>query len=131
MSERERNLEVVQTAFEAFEANDVAGVIPVLHPEVESHVSPPLMNGGTWHGVDGYLEMTTAWSEAFDDLRYAIVELEAPDDRHVLATLRQNATGRGSGVPVEMDVVFLLEIEDGRARRFHVYPDRENALAAL
>jgi ketosteroid isomerase-like protein len=41
------------------------------------------------------------------------------------------ATGRESRVPVEMDVVFLFEVEDGRARRFHIYPDRRSAVAAL
>jgi ketosteroid isomerase-like protein len=131
VSERERNLELVQVAFEAFDANDVEGVIPTLHPEVESHVSPRMMNAGTWHGIDGYREMASAWFEAWEGLRYEVVELEAPDDRHVLATLRQIATGRGSGVPVEMDVFFLFEIEDGRARRLHIYPDRESALAAI
>jgi ketosteroid isomerase-like protein len=131
VSERERNLELVRSAFAAFDAGDVSGVLATLHPEVECHVSPRMMNAGTWHGVDGYTEMAAAWFEAFEDLRYEIVELEAPDDRHVLVTANQTATGRGSGVPVEMDVVFMLEVEDGRARRFHIYPDREAAFAAI
>jgi ketosteroid isomerase-like protein len=131
MSERDRNVELVRSAFEAFDAEDVAGVVAVLHPDVDNHVSPKMMNGGTWHGVDGYFEMTGAWFEAWEGLRYEVVELEAPDDRHVLATAHQTAIGRSSGVPVEMDVVFLFEIEDARARRFHVYPDRESAVAAL
>ena len=131
MSEREPNLDLVRSAFEAFDASDVSGVLATLHPEVECHVAPPMMNSGTWHGVEGYLEMTGAWFEAFEDLRYEIFELEAPDDRHVLASTHQVAKGRESGVPVEMDVVFLFEIDDGRARRFHVYPDHGSAVAAL
>ena len=131
MSGREGNLELVRSAFEAFGAGDVGGVLATLDAEVECHVSPRMMNSGTWQGVDGYLEMTEAWFEAFDDLRYEIFELEAHDDRHVLASAHQVAKGRESGVPVEMDVVFLFEVEDGRARRFHIYPDRESAKAAL
>jgi ketosteroid isomerase-like protein len=131
MSERERNLELVRSAFEAFDASDTPRLVSTLHPEVECHVSPRMMNSGTWHGVDGYLEMTGAWFEAWEGLRYEVIDLETPDDRHVLATMRQIAKGRGSGVPVEMDVVFLFEVDDGRARRFHVHPDRESALAAL
>ena len=130
-SVRDRNLGLVRGALEAFDAEDAGPAIAMLHPEVESHVAPPMMNAGTWHGVDGYVEMTSAWFDAWDGLRYEIVELETPDDRHVLASLRQIATGRESGVPVEMDVVFLFEIEDGRARRFHVYGDRESAVVAI
>jgi ketosteroid isomerase-like protein len=128
---REQNQELVRSAFEAFDASDVAGLIATLHPDVECHVAQPMMNAGTWHGIDGYLEMTSAWFEAWEGLRYEVVELEAPDDRHILAKLRQIATGAGSGVPVEMDVVFLFEVEEGLARRFHVYPDRESAAAAI
>ncbi len=131
MSERERNLELVRSSFDAFDTSDLAAVLSTLHPEVECHVAPPMMNSGTWHGVDGYLAMTTAWFEAWDGLHYKVVELEAPDERHVLATARQLATGRESGVPVEMNVVFLFEVDDGLARRFHIYPDRESAEAAL
>jgi ketosteroid isomerase-like protein len=131
LSEPERNLELARSAFEAFDASDVATVIANLHPEVECHVSHRMMNNGTWHGVDGYLEMTAAWFEAFEDLHYEVFDLEAPDDRHVLASAHQVARGRESGVPVEMDVVFLFEVEDGRARRFHIYPDRESAVAAI
>jgi ketosteroid isomerase-like protein len=131
VSGREGNLDLVRSAFEAFDAGEVGGVLSTLHPEIECHVSPRMMNAGTWQGVDGYLEMTEAWFEAFDDLRYEVFELEAPDDRNVLASAHQLARGRESGVPVEMDVVFLFEVEDGRARRFHIYPDRESAKAAL
>jgi ketosteroid isomerase-like protein len=131
VSGHEGNLELVRSAFQAFDAGDVGGVLATLHPEVECHVSPRMMNSGTWQGVDGYLEMTEAWFEAFEDLRYEVFELEALDDRHVLASSHQVARGRESGVPVEMDVVFLFEVEDGCARRFHVYPDRESANAAI
>jgi ketosteroid isomerase-like protein len=131
VSGRDGNLDLVRSAFEAFDVGDAESVVATLHPEVECHVSPRMMNAGTWHGVDGYLEMASAWFEAWEDLHYEVVELEAPDDRHVLATLRQIGTGRGSGVPVEMDVFFLFEAEDGRARRLHIYPDRESAEAAI
>jgi ketosteroid isomerase-like protein len=129
VSEPERNFELVRNAFEAFAADP--GQTLFIHPEVECYVSPRLMNAGTWHGIDGYREMVKSWGEAWADLRFEVVELDAPDDRHVLATMRQTAAGRESGVPVEMNVVFLFEIEGGRARRLHIYTDRESAEAAI
>jgi hypothetical protein len=45
--------------------------------------------------------------------------------------MRQTAVGSVSGVPVEMTNYYLLELRDGRAVRFHIYGDRDTALAAI
>ncbi len=68
--------------------------------------------------------------EAFTSERSEIVSTEMPDDHHLIAEIRQRAVGVGSGVPVEMTIFYLLEVRDRRAVRFHIYGDREAALAA-
>jgi ketosteroid isomerase-like protein len=122
---------LIRDAFEAFEARDGEAVIGFLHPDVESRVFPPLLNTGVWQGYDGFLQMTAAWEDAFGEVSYDVRDLEAPDDRHVLAAVHQAATGAESGVPVELDVYFLFELEDGRVVRFQVHATRESALGAL
>ena len=72
-------------------------------PEIEMHVSPRMM----------------------------ITGIEEVDERNVLIAVHQTALGRESGVPAEMDSVLLFEVVGGRARRFHVHPDRESAVAAI
>jgi hypothetical protein len=75
--------------------------------------------------------MATAWSEAWGETDYEVKKIELLDDRNLLAFIRQKAVGAGSGVPVEIDVVYLIEIVGERATRFEVYSGRDAALAAL
>ena len=131
MSDRSDNVALVRAAVEAFEARETAGLFDFLDPEIECHVSGELMNTGTWHGHQGFAEMSAAWEEPWAEITYETGELETPDDDHVLAPVHQRATGAQSGVPVELDVVYMIEIRDRRAVRMHVYPDRATALAAI
>ena len=56
---------------------------------------------------------------------------EAIGDNHILVDVYQSAIGAASGVPVEMDIFQLIEVREGEIKRFHLYPDRETAMAAL
>ena len=122
---------LARAGIDAFNRGEVEVVAAMLHPEVEVHVTDEMANPGTWHGLEGFAEGVGGWSDAWEDLRFEVVDVAAVDDRHVLVFVHQTAVGPESGVPVEMDAVLLFEIEDGRARRFHVHRDREAALAAV
>ena len=52
------------------------------------------------------------------------------DDERVLAFVRVSATGRESGIEVEISVAHELTIRDGLLVRFKVYRDRDQALEA-
>lgn len=130
MSE-DRRVRLIRQAFADFKARNVAGLASFLHPEVESHVSPSLANSGTFHGVAGFVEMNTGWEEAFQNVRYEIRDIDLVDDRNALVDVHQEAEGAGSGVPVELDVVFLIEFEGDQAIRFQIHANREEAMAAL
>ena len=110
---------------------DVAGLAAFLHPDVECRVAPPLLNVGTWNGYAGFTQMTAAWEEAFGEITYGITGFEPVDDRNILVAVHQAATGAGSGVPVVLDVYFLIEFEGDQATRFQIHADRESALAAV
>lgn len=131
MSGEDPRFRLIRDAFDAFEARDVEGITAFLHPEIESRVFPPLLNAGTWQGYAGFVQMTSGWESAFGDIRYDERGMEAVDDHHVLVAVHQTATGAGSGVPVELDVVFLIEFETDRAIRFQIHADRDSALAAI
>ena len=131
MSDRTENVALVREAVEAFEARDAAGLIDFLDPGIECHVSGELMNAGTWHGYPGFLAMSQAWEEPWAKITYETGEIETPDDDHVLAHIHQRAIGAQSGVPVELHVVYMIELRGGRAVRLHIYPDRQAAMAAI
>lgn len=131
MSAEDPRFTLIRDAFASFESRDVAGLASFLHPEVESRVFPPLLNTGTWQGYPGFVEMTSGWEEAFGEITYGITGFEPVDDRNILVAVHQEATGAGSGVPVVLDVYFLIEFERDQATRFQIHADRESALAAV
>ena len=131
MSERERNQALLAAGIEAYNRGDFEAMAEFFDPAVECHIASGLGNPGTWHGLDGFREMTETWRDAFAEDRSEVISASMPDDNHLIAEMRQTAVGSGSGVPVEMTNVYLLEIRDGRAVRFHIYADREAAMAAV
>ena len=116
---------------EAFNRGDADGVLAIFDPDVETHIDSRLMNPGTRRGHDGYLEMVGAWNEAWGAIEVELVDVSEPDEHHMLTEVRKRATGAGSGVPVEMTLFWLFEFQGGLVTRFHMYPDRDSALAAV
>jgi len=70
---------------------------------------------GPWSGSPVHIE-----AERFFDV----------DDERVLAFVRVKATGRDSGVEVELKPAHLFTIRDGLLVRFKAYRDRGQALEA-
>jgi ketosteroid isomerase-like protein len=71
------------------------------------------------------------WQEAWSEVTLDVRGVETIGDNHILVDVFQRAVGAASGVPVEMDLFQLIEVREGEIKRFHIYPDRESALAAL
>ena len=125
-----RHLQLAE-GMEAFNRGDDDAVLAIFDPDVETHIDSRLMNPGTQRGHDGYLEMVGAWNEAWGTIEVELVGVSEPDERHMLTEVRQRATGAWSGVPVEMTLFWLFEFQGGLVTRFHMYPDRDSALAAV
>ena len=132
----EENVEIVRRGFEALKAGldrgdpGAAFDSGVYASEVE-WILPP---GGAgfrdmYVGRGGFLEFMKTWTEDFD----WSIELErlvdAGDDR-VVGVFRQRATGKGSGVPVELHMGVVHELEGGQIVRMRNYLDPAEAFAA-
>jgi hypothetical protein len=131
MSSREQHAALLREGMEAFNRGDLEALVRIFDERIESHVAPGLANPGTWHGHEGFLEMVTGWSEAFEAQRNTVVSMRHPDDNHVIAEIHQTAVGAGSGAPVEMTLFYLFEIRDQRAVRLQLHAEYESALAAV
>jgi ketosteroid isomerase-like protein len=126
---RRTNVELVRAGFEAFERGDGEFVLSQMDPEIEIYSPPELANSGSFRGPEGYTRWVTDWLEAWDDFNVGTLhdQIEAVGDRHVLIPIHQTAVGRGSGVPVELDLCFMAEIADGRMTALHLYTDVDEA----
>jgi ketosteroid isomerase-like protein len=128
MSDPQDNVELSRAATEHFRRGDLEAFLATLHPEVEIFSTPDLPNPGSFTGREGWIEWTSHWFDAWEDFEVEIEEYEPVGQHHVLMRARQRAKGVGSGVPVEMQVVYLSEYRDGLVVRFHLYATREKAL---
>lgn len=124
----EQNVELVRTAFEAFRRGDVHGALEHAHPDMISRRTDP--DGAVFHGRDGFLALLADWVEGFEEWSYRAEEFIDAGD-HVVVRFHQRARGAGSGVPVDADFWFTYAIEDGKIRRFTIFPDRERAFEAV
>lgn len=123
----QENIEYAQRAFAAFNRGDVTTVLAGLSPDVEIYSSPELANAGSFHGHDGFLEWLGQWLAVWETFRVEPDDFTAEGD-DVLVSVHQYGRGKGSGIEVEMDAVFVLTVRDGKTVRFHLYPDRAGAL---
>jgi ketosteroid isomerase-like protein len=93
-------------------------------------VDPPLDGRSVWHGREGFVEFMRTWTEEFEDWSIQVERwIDAGDDR-VVALTYQSATGKGSGVPVELDLGQIYELEDGRIAGVRNYLGHAEALEA-
>jgi ketosteroid isomerase-like protein len=123
------NLAVTQKAFAAFRPEAIEELLSLADPEVEIFASHDLANSGSFSGHEGFMTWMSQWMEAWDDYELNIQKMEAVGERHVVTSVKQSATGRGSGIPVEMDVAFMNELDGERYVALHLYPSRDEAVA--
>jgi ketosteroid isomerase-like protein len=132
----EENIEIVRRVFEAFQAGlvrgDPAAVFDsgVVASDAE-WIMPPRSPGfrSVYRGRDGFLEFMRTWTEDFDWSIELERVMDAGNDR-VVAVFHQRATGKGSGVPVELHMGLLYELQDGRVIRMRNFLDPAEALEA-
>jgi ketosteroid isomerase-like protein len=135
----EENVQVVQRMFEAFNAGwergDPGAVFDsgIVADDLEFFPFPGLPgHPRSYRGRDGFMAFMRTWTEDFESWSVAYERLiEAPDDRVVALTF-QSATGKSSGVPVELHfgIVFELEGKGGRVIRVRNFPEFAEALEA-
>jgi ketosteroid isomerase-like protein len=125
-----RNVEIARRAIEAYNREDFPSVLALAHEDVAVYATDAMPNPGDFRGHAGFVEWAEQWAEAWDSFSLEIIEIEAIDDRHVLAAIRQIGRGRVSGLELSMEVAHLYEIdEDGRIVRFQLHVERADALA--
>jgi ketosteroid isomerase-like protein len=126
----QENVEIVRRAYEAFAQGDIEAALAMCDPDiqVEDH-ERTLETPTSYHGRDGFLTLFATVNEGFSDVRYAPEELTDVGNR-VLVEVRRTGRGRASGAPVEERQFHVWDKVAGRAVRFWVYLDRNQALEA-
>ena len=123
---------LARDGIEAYAAGDVETALALFSPKVEIYAPPgEQITTGTWHGIEGFLQWSGEWNEAWESFTLELVDVEAVGDRHAVATVNQRGLGKGSGVEIEAVSGDLMELgDDEKCIFFALYNDPANALAA-
>ncbi len=126
-----QNVEMVETAFRAWNRGDRDAWLAPMHPEVEWSSAIQRQVEGAETVYRGQAGLGRFWDEYHDLWNFHIEVSETRDlGDSVLALARIRAKGMTSGVEVERSIGYVFQIEDGLFRRGRAYLSPEGALEA-
>ena len=119
-------VDIVSEVYRRF--RDGEDPFPLLADDVEWVIETPETPAGVSYGHRGVAEFFRTWLGTWDNYTIELEELrEAPDGR-IVTFFRERATGRGSGVPVEMTPGAVIDVRDDKIVRYRGYVNRDDAL---
>ena len=126
----QENVEIVQAAWEAWNAGDIGSATSAFHPEVRWHVAEDEPDAETVVGIEGVVREATSWAAAFEDFRGEPQEFIDVGERVVvLIHFRGRARETDSYVEIEETQVYLLR--DRKIIEVREYRSRAEALEAV
>ena len=121
----EANLALVRECYARVSRGDIA--YELVDPDVEIRQSAMLPDTEeTFHGHEGIARMLQELWDAFGDIRWEEIRMEAEGDS-VVALMRVVGTGHGSGAETETAAVHVWTIRGGRVVRFAAPPSMTEA----
>ena len=124
------DVELIESAYEAWNRHDVERLLGLTHPEVEI---APLVIGATstgpWRGHDGVRRLV---EDARD--RWARFEIRCErvltSDERAVALVHVEVAARADGPTVTGDIAHVIDFEGDRVKSFVAYRDRAQAVTA-
>ena len=123
-------VQLVESAYEAWSRRDVARLVELTHPDVEI---APLVVGvtstGPWHGHDGVRKLVEDARSRWEQFDVDCEEILVFGERAV-ALVRVEVAVRAGAPTITGDIAHVIEFEDELVKRFVAYRDRAEAVAA-
>jgi ketosteroid isomerase-like protein len=128
----EKNVEVVRQSCEAWARGDIGAAVDAWHPNVEWDTThfEGWIESRLIRGRDEVLRfLEREWLGSWESYEAGIGDLIDAGDR-VVVFWWQRMTGRGSGVPVQLESAQVHTVRDRQILRIDNYTDRAEALEA-
>jgi uncharacterized protein len=130
----QENVEVVRRGYKLFSEGNLESVTDLISDEAELPDGGGLGVGdtaaGTRRGPNGFLQGAQDALDAFEDYRVEPQEFIDAGDA-VVVPVRISGRGRGSGATLEVRLVHLWVLRNGKAVRNEIYRTTAEALAAV
>jgi ketosteroid isomerase-like protein len=126
----DRDLEIVRGQFELVNRGEGVKATDAWADEIVLNVTQGLTQG-TFRGRDAVARWFSSWYGAYQP-GYRI-EIEEPFEvaGHIVVVNHHHGVGRTSGIATTASWVNVYELRDGLIVRTEIYPDLDEALAAV
>jgi len=116
------NVDVIQTAWDAFGRGDIEKATSVADPSAEFSAPDSLPWGGTYHGPEGFADLLASVVGNFEKFQAKPEKVLGADDDHVVVVARFTARTKG-GQEVENLIVWLYKMRNGQVVRGEAFTD--------
>ncbi len=119
----EQSVQVVEGAYAAFARGDVAAVLGAMADDMEWHEAEGMPYGGIHRGGDAVAQ--NVFGPLTTDIPdFAVTPIELiPSGDTVAAVVRYTGTGKSTGKELDLEVVHVWDVRDGKLVRFRQFAD--------
>ena len=126
----QENIDAMRRGYDVFNRRDIDAWLEGFHPDVEVHDLAEIPDAPVRRGHEALREWVAMMEGIWVDARYEPEEfIEAGE--FVVVAVRAKGRGRGSGIPMDVPMFQVFEIQGGTVRRMWAYLDRAEALEAV
>ena len=119
----EQSVEVVKRAYAAFAEGDVPAVLGMFADDIEWHEAEGMPYGGVYRGGEAVLQNVFGpISQDVEGFAVTPEEFMATGDT-VAVVVSYTGTGKATGKPLDLPIVHVWDIQDGKAVRFRQFAD--------
>jgi ketosteroid isomerase-like protein len=125
------NAETMREALERLNSEGWEALLPLMAPDFELTTPPGLAaEPDTYRGEEGMRRYWESFYEVMEEIRIEPKEFREVED-WVVVPFTMTARGRTTGIESGLEAVMAWRWRDGLAVRALVFPDLEQALAAI
>lgn len=119
----EQSVQLVEGVYAAFARGDVPGVLGAMADEIEWHEAEGMPYGGVHRGGDAVAR--NVFGPITTDIPdFAVTPIELiPSGDTVAVVVRYTGTGKSTGKELDLEVVHVWDVRDGKVVRFRQFPD--------
>ena len=127
----EQNIELVRGLYEAFGRGDVPAVLGGMADDIEWYEAEGMPYGGVYHGGEAVAQNVFGpLTRDIPDFAVTPEEFIASGDA-VAVVARYTGTGKATGKPLDLSVVHVWDVRDGKIARFRQFADTATFLAVV
>lgn len=127
----EQSVDVVRGVYDAFGRGDVPGVLGAMADDVEWREAEGMPYGGVYHGGEAVVQNVFGpVTRDIPDFAVTPEEFIASGDA-VAVVARYTGTGKATGKQLDLSVVHVWDIRDGKIARFRQFADTAKFLEVV